>query len=305
MIRAVLPVKLGPALLSALSLLAVLACEHGSPAPTPTAPLAPDPVVPTLPPTATATPDTYLRTEPPIIDLGSRLVFAADGSFRLEYQLLSGGGWGSFGGVYSRSGEWYLLAFSDDSRWQAMASFAGSCVDVEFNIWMALSDFENAKYCSGPVSSRQVWLGSWSFDVAEPAGDCLADAMNDWHRNGGGLENWPVSLEVERDGLGVIHLSFGFAANGDTSGFWPARFAGALGADGTIRAAPDVAPGSLRTDPWLDLCYWSWTSEGGELTASISADGRSLTGNVVETFRTVQPEGFVFTVRSEFVATLN
>jgi len=303
MIRAVPPVKLGFALLASLSLLAAVACEHGSPAPTPTAPLAPDPVVPTLPPTAAATPDSYLRTEPPSGDLASRFVFAADGSFRLEYQLPTGEGWGAFGGVYSRAGDWYLLAFSDDSRWQAMASFGGECVDVEFNVWMALSDFESAKYCRSSTSSRQVGSGSWSFDVAEPTGDCLADAMNEW-RGRGGLSGQPLDVRVERDGGEGILLFFALFTHGDSTGFWPTRYRGTVSSGGTIRATADVAPGALRTDPWLELCYWSWTSEGGELHASLSPDGRRLAGSVAETFRTVQPEGSVFTIRSEFVATL-
>jgi len=296
--------------LLALALLAVAACDRGSPS-IPTAPASPaapsspsDPevFVPTLPSTEAATAGVYDRAEPPDTWQTSRLVVDVDGSFRLEYLEPGGAVRGVVSGLYSRSGSWYLLQVAD-SNWVAMASFDGSCVEIQFNLWALLSDFENGKYCRANTATRQAWSGFWSFESAEPVGDCLADAMNEWHGRGGMIE-MPLDLRVERDGDEGVLLVFSLFTQGDSTGFWPTRFRGAVSADGTIRGTPDVAPGSQRTDPWLELCYGSWTSEGGELSASLSADGRSLTGRVIETFRTVQPEGFVFTVRSQFATTL-
>jgi hypothetical protein len=148
------------------------------------------------------------------------------------------------------------------------------------------------------------WSAFWTFDGAEPAGDCLVDALKDAPANGG-MQNWRFGLTVEREGE-AVRLLFDSLENGRPSeGFWPVVFAGTVSADGRVSATvPATALGAVRTDPWLELCYWSWSTEGGELTAELSADGRRLDGSIVERFRVVSPPGGpTFTIRSHFTAT--
>ena len=146
------------------------------------------------------------------------------------------------------------------------------------------------------------WTALWSFDAAEPAGDCLVDALNDF-RADGGMRDWPFALTVERQG-DAIRLVFHGGGNGWSEGFWPVVFAGTVEADGRVSAeVPASAIGGERTDPWLELCYWSWSMQGGELTAVQTADGRRLEGTIVERFRVSPAEGgATFTVHSRFTA---
>jgi len=150
-----------------------------------------------------------------------------------------------------------------------------------------------------PSSPPVSWSGSWTFDQATPAGDCLTDALNAFH---GGLSHWGIRLSVEQ-AAGSIQLHF-FMGQGnlESEGFWPVEFTGTVGPDGAVVASvPTSLIGSLRTDPWLELCYWEWSMEGGQLSATLSPDGRRLTGTIVESFRPV-PDGAPFTVRSHFEA---
>jgi len=158
--------------------------------------------------------------------------------------------------------------------------------------------------CPGPgptVPPAPSWSGSWTFDEAAPAGDCLADAMNDW-RSGGGMLGWHLLLDLEADN-GSIRIRFHYPGFiDDDEGFSPLEYAGTVDADGGVRAsAAPSSIGTTRTDPWGELCYWEWTTLGGELSGTLSPDGRALTGAVVDTFR-AEPSGKTFTIRSHFEA---
>jgi hypothetical protein len=142
------------------------------------------------------------------------------------------------------------------------------------------------------------WVGAWSVDHVTPAGDCLADALNDpvYHWE------WNFDLDFQREG-DVVRLNFDLGqGNDDFEGFWPIEFAGTIDRDGFVVASvPPERIGQRRTDPWMELCYWDWATEGGELEATLSPDGRSLTGTIVERFR-VLSNGRTFTVHSRFTA---
>ena len=147
------------------------------------------------------------------------------------------------------------------------------------------------------------WSGYWTFDQATPAGDCLADALNAF-RGGGGLSAWQISLTFQQDG-GRAHLRFYFGpGNDDNEGFWPLEFTGTVSPDGAIHASvPATHLGFRRHDPWLELCYWEWSMQGGQLSAILSPDGRTLTGTIVENFGVENPpQGTAFTIHSHFTA---
>lgn len=76
-----------------------------------------------------------------------RYVLHEDGSFRLQFD--SGRfGFFEYSGTYSGEGAAIEFAFDDDSRWRATGTSDGSeCLVVEYNIVMALSDFEDGVYC--------------------------------------------------------------------------------------------------------------------------------------------------------------
>lgn len=144
------------------------------------------------------------------------------------------------------------------------------------------------------------WSGSWTVDQVTPAGDCLAEALNEFAY---GLAGWRFDLQLERE-AGQAHLRFHFGQGvSDGEGFWPLEFSGSVGPGGAIAASvPAARIGALRTDPWMELCYWEWSMHGGELSATLSADGRQLAGTIVESFRAI-PENVTFTVHSHFTAT--
>jgi hypothetical protein len=155
-----------------------------------------------------------------------------------------------------------------------------------------------------PPAPTGLWSGSWTFDEAGPAGDCLAQALNDG-RARGGLVDWRVNLDFETENGGA-RLKFTFPGDGDSEGFWPIEFTGTIDSKGNLFAkVPAERLGDERTDPWLELCYWSWSVQGGDLSAVLSPNGRTLTGGVVETFRVENPPlKTTFTIRSHFTATL-
>jgi len=145
------------------------------------------------------------------------------------------------------------------------------------------------------------WSGSWTFDQATPTGDCLANALNAF-RNG--LSAWQINLAFEQD-AGRAHLRFFFGpGNDDNEGFWPLEFTGTVSADGAVLATvPAANLGFRRSDPWGELCYWEWTMQGGQLTATLSPDGRRLTGTIVESFRAETTQQVTtFTIHSHFTA---
>lgn len=145
------------------------------------------------------------------------------------------------------------------------------------------------------------WAGSWAVDQVTPVGNCLADALNDpvYDRI---LSDWRFDMDFGRDG-GSAHLRFYFGqGNGDSEGFWPLEFAGAAGPDGAILASVAATRlGLTRTDPWGELCDWEWKEQGGQLSATLSPDGRRLTGSIVETFHLTYLDA-TFTVHSHFTA---
>jgi hypothetical protein len=152
-----------------------------------------------------------------------------------------------------------------------------------------------------PASPVVWWYGSWTFDQATPAGDCLAEALNDFRY---GIAGWGLRLDFQAE-AGRARLRFSYEPGNDPNeGFWPLEFTGTIGPDGAIRASvPDALIGALRTDPWMELCYWEWSMQGGELQATLSPDGRRLSGTVVETFRaSFPPPDKDFTIHSHFTA---
>ena len=163
--------------------------------------------------------------------------------------------------------------------------------------------------CSGegrsptePESSGFVswWSGSWTFDEATPAGDCLVDELNGG-RAAGGMVGWPLELRLASD-AGSVNLFFSLSGSRN-GGYWPLGFTGTIDGDGAVRASVGSSwIGLTRHDPSEQLCRSAWASVGGELSGTLSPDGSRLTGTVVESFRVV-PTGEVFTVRSHFEAT--
>jgi len=143
------------------------------------------------------------------------------------------------------------------------------------------------------------WGGSWTVDQVTPVGNCVADALNAFV---GGLSGWPFDLDLEREG-GNVRFRFYFGQGSDDSeGFWPLEFTGTAGPDGTLFASVAAARlGATRTDPWGELCSWDWSEQGGQLSATLSPDGRRLTGSIVETFRATTADA-TFTVHSHFTA---
>jgi hypothetical protein len=130
------------------------------------------------------------------------------------------------------------------------------------------------------------WTGIWTVDEVTPAGDCLADALTAYFD---GSSGWPFGLDIQPDFDGTVVL----------------RFEGSHYPDGTVIASlPSSQIGVPGTDPWMELCYWEWTTVSGELSAMLSADGTHLTGTITETFRVVS-NGTTFTVRSHFTADYN
>ena len=147
-----------------------------------------------------------------------------------------------------------------------------------------------------PPPSNATWSGTWTFDQGTPAGDCLAEALNAWR------PAWVFSLQFERE-AGRARLWFLWGPGFEPQeGFWPIEYTGTVDSAGTVLASvPSTWLGTLRSDPWLELCYSLWWMEGGQLSATLSADGRTLTGTIVESFRAPLP-GTAFTIHSHFTA---
>ena len=132
--------------------LVVSACDGNKNTTLPTAPLSPTAPPPptTLPASEEATPGTYRRATP--LHGGSvEESYAIDpnGRFRLQYRGAPSGLF-EYLGSYSRQSTWYVFDFDDWSAagpLQAVASFRGNCVVVEYNMVMALSDFEGGEFC--------------------------------------------------------------------------------------------------------------------------------------------------------------
>lgn len=122
--------------------------------PVPTAP-APVPAPGSLPASDDATPGTYKRVTPHFPgsvefhggSLEERYVVAADGTFRLQYESALYGFF-EYLGTYARAESWYGFEFdSNDGSPEALASFRGDCVIVEYDLNMQMSDFESGEYC--------------------------------------------------------------------------------------------------------------------------------------------------------------
>jgi hypothetical protein len=119
-----------------------------------------------------------------------------------------------------------------------------------------------------------------------------------------GRQDLPLTLEMEISGDQVRMLFFGFETGESPReyGFGPLEYGGFVTPRGKIHATvPTSLIGFLRMDPWGD-CGIDFTSEGGALEGRLSADGRSVSGSIVESFRYVGFEG-AFTVNSRFEAT--
>ncbi len=78
--------------------------------------------------------------------LYERYVLYEDGTFGLQYD--SGRfGFFEYPGTYSRVGTAFAFEFDGDSRWQATGTLSGDCLNVAYNLTMALSDFEDGEFC--------------------------------------------------------------------------------------------------------------------------------------------------------------
>jgi hypothetical protein len=128
----------------------------------------------------------------------------------------------------------------------------------------------------------------------------LADALNAF-RNG--MSEWRFALVFEQDAT-LVRLQFQFPGSFTQGGFWPAVFTGTVGPDGAVLASVPAAQfDAWRYDPWMELCYWKWSSQGGQLSATLSPDGRRLTGTIAESFIVLEPpQGTTFTIHSHFTA---
>ena len=149
---------------------------------------------------------------------------------------------------------------------------------------------------SSPGSSAAeslLWRGTWTFETATPAGDCMADALNARPQTGFA----PMTLAVRRTG-NAITMEF-WSDVEDDAGYLPMSFVGTVDQARQITASP--LDQGVFSDPWSAWCYRTWTIAGGELSGMLSEDQREVSGTIVESFRTVR-EGAVFTVRSRFTA---
>jgi hypothetical protein len=138
---------------------------------------------------------------------------------------------------------------------------------------------------------------------AEPSGDCTADALNEL-RATGWLAAMILDLDIDQEADGTVRLRFVAPGSNPQSGFWPLEYVGIAAADGVVEAVvPQSQVGSRRFDPWGDFCTWDWSTQGGFLRATFSADRRLLQGTVVESYRVEAPPGGpIFTIHSSFVA---
>lgn len=83
--------------------------------------------------------------------LSERYVILEDGTFRLQYDS-ERFGFFQYPGSYSSyppvgPTTALLLVFDGDGRWSATATLRDNCLIVEYNLIMALSDFEDGEYC--------------------------------------------------------------------------------------------------------------------------------------------------------------
>jgi hypothetical protein len=147
-----------------------------------------------------------------------------------------------------------------------------------------------------PDAPSGLWSGTWTLDLVAPAGDCLADYLN------GYTFQYSIDLEVEIAGDRIdLTFLYPFRAN---AGFWPLHYSGTVNSGGAVSAlVPAERLGSLRQDPWLELCYWEWSTQGGQLSATLSPDRHSIAGTVVETYRVEDANRDAsFTIESSFSA---
>ncbi len=148
------------------------------------------------------------------------------------------------------------------------------------------------------ATSGLYWPITWSWVGAGPAGNCMADRLNEDMAR---ITFWPpFTVRVQHEGSAI---SFHFNPHlEDDVGYLPGFYSGQVSDDGQVEAravslgdAPFVDPYYPGANP---RCYHSWEWPEGRLTATISADG-SITGTVEDTFRAV-PSGGVFTVKTTF-----
>lgn len=89
--------------------------------------------------------EVYDRESPTSFGALSRYVLYGDGTFELQYVSASRR-YFAYPGEYSREGSKLAFAFDADSRWKATGTLDATRLNVEYNIVMALSDFEDGVY---------------------------------------------------------------------------------------------------------------------------------------------------------------
>ncbi len=151
---------------------------------------------------------------------------------------------------------------------------------------------------SGLSAPSGYWPMTWSWVGAGPAGNCMADRLNDDMSR---TTAWPGFTVLVKRGGSAISFHFNPFLEDDV-GYLPGFYSGEVSDDGQVEAkgvrlgdAPFVDPFYPGANP---RCYNSWEWPEGRLTATISADG-SISGTVEDTFSAV-PSGGVFTVKTTF-----
>ncbi len=139
-----------------------------------------------------------------------------------------------------------------------------------------------------------LWHGTWTPDGATPLGDCLVDRL---HLS----EPWTnMTIAIARTGESVaMDFWAGYEKDG---GYTPDVFVGTIDEARRIEAHPQDTTSVYKTWLFGSECHKEgWTISSGHLSGVISADGRSLTGSIVESFRTLSQEQ-IFTIESHFTA---
>jgi hypothetical protein len=139
-----------------------------------------------------------------------------------------------------------------------------------------------------------LWHGTWTLNVAAPAGDCLVDKLHaptTWNN---------MTIGVDRSGQSI---KFDFWAGYEKDGgYTPDVFVGTVNDAGQIAGTPASTGDVYNTWVFGRGCHDAgWTIQSGQLSGSLSRDAHTVSGTIVETFRAVD-NGQAFTIRSEFLA---
>jgi WD40 repeat protein len=96
-------------------------------------------------------PDIVLdRTTPSSGSTSERYVLEPGGTFRLQFES-AGWGFAEIAGRYTSDGLEYRFTFDGTGQQQATGTQVGQCLDIVYNDYMVLSDFESGQFCVGGV----------------------------------------------------------------------------------------------------------------------------------------------------------